>query len=81
MSCGNATPELFENLKNSVEILESPYLQDENRISLPRGGVYIQTEHFPIQFGIPPETIKDHFSLQLKVPQIYILPSQKCLFN
>ncbi|HVO32186.1 MAG TPA: cAMP/cGMP-dependent 3',5'-cyclic-AMP/GMP phosphodiesterase [bacterium] len=45
-------------------------------VRLARGGVYAQTSAGPIQFGIPPETIKDSMSLGLQVPQIYVVPHE-----
>jgi len=44
---------------------------------LPRGGVYVQTSKGPIQFGIPPETIKDPMNLGLEVPKFYIVPRER----
>lgn len=42
---------------------------------LPRGGVSIQTQACGyVQFGIPPETIKDSMKLGLEVPSVYIVP-------
>ncbi len=53
-----------------VEIkLEEPYT------SLPRGGYLIDTSAGYIQFGSPPETIKDTMSLPRGCPQIYVLPN------
>eukprot|EP00924_Labyrinthula_sp_SR-Ha-C_P003810 snap_masked-scaffold_3-processed-gene-5.29-mRNA-1 protein AED:0.07 eAED:0.07 QI:0/0/0/1/1/1/3/0/1064 len=46
-------------------------------ISLPRGGSIVQTKIGPIQFGIPPETIKDSLNLKLEVPRIFIVPSER----
>lgn len=38
-------------------------------ISLPRGGIIINTtKKGPIQFGMPPETIKDSMALGIQVP-------------
>jgi CRP-like cAMP-binding protein len=45
-------------------------------ISLPRGGAYVQTSAGPIQFGIPPETIKDSMALKLPVPTVYVVPHE-----
>jgi Metallo-beta-lactamase superfamily len=54
----------------SVPILE----QDE----LPRGGVSVETAAVGrIQFGIPPETIKDSMLLGIDVPRIYIVPRER----
>lgn len=44
-------------------------------IELPRGGVSIETQAVGrVQFGIPPETIKDSMNLGLNVPSVYIVP-------
>ena len=48
-------------------------------VHLPRGGVYVRTSAGPVQFGIPPETIKDSMGLGLDVPTFYIIP--KDLFD
>ena len=45
-------------------------------IALPRGGLYVQTSAGPIQFGVPPETIKDSMSRGLAVPTVYVVPHQ-----
>ena len=42
--------------------------------SLPRGGLLVRTEAGPIQYGSPPETIKD--TMGTKVPDMFILPSK-----
>lgn len=42
---------------------------------LPRGGVSVHTEGVGrVQFGIPPETIKDSMNLGLDIPVVYIVP-------
>jgi len=43
---------------------------------LPRGGYVVSTSSGLIQFGAPPETIKDTMVLPEKVPRIFILPDQ-----
>jgi CRP-like cAMP-binding protein/phosphoribosyl 1,2-cyclic phosphodiesterase len=45
-------------------------------IALPRGGAYVKTRKGPIQFGIPPETIKDSMAQQLPVPTVYVVPHE-----
>lgn len=45
-------------------------------VSLPRGGLYVQTSAGPIQFGIPPETIKDSMAAGLPVPTVYVVPRE-----
>lgn len=46
---------------------------------LPRGGYLIDTSIGYVQFGSPPETIKDTMVLEKKVPQVFVLPDE--LFN
>jgi len=47
-------------------------------VKLPRGGISLHTEAVGrIQFGIPPETIKDSMRLGLSVPQVYIVPVER----
>lgn len=45
---------------------------------LPRGGISIQTAAVgAVQFGIPPETIKDSMRLGLEVPRVFIVPVER----
>lgn len=47
-------------------------------VALPRGGLTIETKAVGrIQFGIPPETIKDSMRLGLDIPEIYIVPVER----
>ena len=47
-------------------------------VTLPRGGLTIETKAVGrIQFGIPPETIKDSMRLGLDIPEIYIVPVER----
>lgn len=46
-------------------------------LELPRGGVVVRTSAGPIQFGCPPETIKDHMALGLTVPTFYVVPKER----
>lgn len=43
---------------------------------LPRGGYYVKTSAGAIQFGMPPETVKDVMGLGLDVPVLYVLPRE-----
>lgn len=45
-------------------------------IDLPRGGKIIQSSAGNIQFGMPPETVKDSLILNLDVPVYYIIPTR-----
>lgn len=45
---------------------------------LPRGGISIQTKAVgAVQFGIPPETIKDSMRLGLEVPRVFVVPVER----
>ena len=46
-------------------------------IYLPRGGYYVNTRSGPVQFGLPPETIKDSMKLGLTLPTIFVLPKER----
>ncbi len=48
---------------------------NQNVIKLNRGGYIVQTAVGPVQFGSPPETIKDSMILDFGVPQIFVLPN------
>ncbi|ETV80522.1 hypothetical protein H257_06784 [Aphanomyces astaci] len=43
---------------------------------LPRGGCIVSTSIGPVQYGIPPETIKDSMVLGLPVPMYFVVPSE-----
>ncbi|MBN2077995.1 MAG: cAMP/cGMP-dependent 3',5'-cyclic-AMP/GMP phosphodiesterase [Spirochaetes bacterium] len=51
----------------------------ENVTVLPRGGYLVDTSIGYIQFGSPPETIKDTMGMPKDVPQIFVLTAE--LFN
>jgi len=54
------------------------YLENkDNIIELKKGGLVIQTKIGNIQFGIPPETVKDSLSSGLTVPSIYVIPNNR----
>ena len=46
-------------------------------VHLPRGGVQVQTCIGPIQFGMPPETIKDSMALGLPIPTNFVVPPER----
>ncbi|MCO4781306.1 MAG: cyclic nucleotide-binding domain-containing protein [Candidatus Cloacimonetes bacterium] len=43
------------------------------KIELSKGGVIVNTHIGPIQYGCPPETIKDSMGLDCGVPQVFLL--------
>ncbi|MBN2545073.1 MAG: cAMP/cGMP-dependent 3',5'-cyclic-AMP/GMP phosphodiesterase [Spirochaetes bacterium] len=50
-------------------------IADQNIIKLNRGGYVVLTSAGPVQFGSPPETIKDTMKMSFGVPQIFVLPN------
>jgi len=48
-------------------------------IALPRGGFLVNTPIGYVQFGSPPETIKDTMTMEGGVPEIFVLPQN--MFN
>lgn len=60
---------------------ESPLFKKSDKniqvLPLPRGGCIAITPCGPIQFGIPPETIKDSLNLGYEIPQYYVIPSAR----
>lgn len=63
----------IKSLKDS-SLIASP---STKFIDLPRGGCVVFTKIGPIQFGIPPETVKDSLKLGIEVPNYYIIPTSK----
>ena len=69
----------------SAVIYDTPAIQEGyssvpllDHIQLPRGGISIQTKAVgAVQFGIPPETIKDSMRLGLEVPRVFIVPVER----
>eukprot|EP00736_Rhodelphis_marinus_P012747 Rmarinus@m.8093 len=65
---------VFDSLKLNKEV---PVLEESERVKLlPRGGVVVLTKAGPIQFGIPPETIKDTMKTNFKVPTMFVVPDE-----
>ena len=52
-------------------------LQSLSVVYLPRGGIYVHTPAGPVQFGMPPETIKDSMRLGLTLPAFFIVPKER----
>lgn len=60
----------ISNAYDSIPLLE--------QTKLPRGGISVETKAVGrVQYGIPPETIKDSMLLGIPVPQIYIVPAER----
>lgn len=50
-------------------------------VDLDKGGIIIKTAIGNIQYGIPPETVKDSMAIGLQVPEYYIIPREKFDWN
>lgn len=48
----------------------------ESVLHLPRGGTQVRTSAGTIQFGLPPETIKDAMAMKLDPPALYVVPKE-----
>jgi CRP-like cAMP-binding protein/glyoxylase-like metal-dependent hydrolase (beta-lactamase superfamily II) len=48
--------------------------KNERITKLPRGGLRVETKAGPVQFGLPPETIKDSMVLGKQVPTHFVIP-------
>jgi len=85
MSCTPITAEDFEEIKKlSAEFsktLRKVPRKQEQLIRLPRGGIIIQTSLGNVQFGMPPETVKDSMMLGIDVPEIYVIPTKRFDFK
>jgi len=51
--------------------------EQSKALLLGRGGVRVNTSIGAIQFGIPPETIKDSLKEGLEVPSIFVVPKER----
>jgi len=72
-----STPEkIVDDAPNIVKAYDAVPVLEQTR--LPRGGVSVETKAVGrIQYGIPPETIKDSMRLGIPVPQVYIVPVER----
>ncbi|KAL4426292.1 hypothetical protein ABPG74_006549 [Tetrahymena malaccensis] len=93
MACsfiGGDQSSLEKSFAESILLLNTPSKQDQMVynfeiekykeqaiIHLPRGGIIIKTSIGNVQYGFPPETVKDSINMQLKVPTHFIVPSQR----
>ena len=72
-----STPGLFrfQSIQDSPEFKSKDH--NSQIFQLPRGGCVVITPVGPIQFGIPPETIKDSINLGFEIPQYYVIPASR----
>jgi hypothetical protein len=64
-------------LKQRAMLSDPSLITSQRVIYLPRGGTYVQTSAGPLQFGLPPETIKDSMNLGLTLPTNFVLPKER----
>jgi hypothetical protein len=77
MSCAIASAEDLHLDEFQVDPLIVKKSAETNVISLPRGGLIIQTPIGNIQLGMPPDTVKDSICMGIEIPEYYIVPSRK----
>ena len=70
--CFMVNPGILSRNKTNRRVMEMDHTQ--NLWHLPRGGLLISTSSGPVQFGVPPETIKDSMTIDIGVPSTFILP-------
>ncbi|KRX00899.1 Cyclic nucleotide-binding protein [Pseudocohnilembus persalinus] len=85
MACSHVTTE-NDDIKELQELSETENffklnkikseIQD-NVIQLKRGGIIVQTKLGTIQFGMPPETLKDVINQGIEIPTYYIIPTDR----
>ena len=75
MGCIPAKEDSFKH--NSIDQMEPQPNLDDSIINLQKGGLLVKTTLGYIQYGIPPETVKDSLSLGIPVPEYYIIPKEK----
>ena len=73
----STAPGLFRFQSTSDSPLFKMKMNNSKNVELPRGGCVVITSLGPIQFGIPPETIKDSINLGFEIPQFYVIPTSR----
>ena len=79
MLCCNDTECIqdFIDTYSSVKPEKANTKEIENAIKLNKGGFLFETKIGNVQFGMPPETVKDSIMQGLKVPTTFIIPKQR----
>ena len=71
----SVTSKIFDDPETVMGYASVPIIEMDR---LPRGGLSFETKAVGrIQFGIPPETIKDSMRLGIGVPNVYIVPVER----
>jgi hypothetical protein len=68
-------------LAESLEIPIDFTMNQEKIINLEKGGIIMKTSIGNIQYGIPPETVKDSMTMGVSVPEYYIIPRKTFDWN
>lgn len=76
MSCCTPSEETIERLRQRLSQSSSDILDYDNIIDLLRGGTVINTKIGNIQFGMPPETIKDSIVQKIDIPNMFVIPTR-----
>jgi CRP-like cAMP-binding protein len=66
-------PEAFPGWRGGRGCADNGIMDQVDYQALPRGGFLLDTSEGYIQFGVPPETIKDTMGFPKGVPQVFIL--------
>lgn len=77
MGCFPSRDQEVFDLQAQFDFNSTSKVGEEKCISLKKGGSVVQTRLGLIQYGIPPETLKDTMSLGLKVPEYFIIPNKR----
>ncbi len=80
MGCTTSHQEI---ITQSYKDLEYRHCQKNNniQIKLPKGGIIVQTVIGNIQYGIPPESVKDSIITGVDVPEYYMIPKNRFNFE
>lgn len=76
MGCTHTNENLISQSLQEIRQNDLTNSIKEKMIYLEKGGIILQTSLGNIQYGIPPETVKDSISMGVSVPEYYIIPKK-----
>jgi hypothetical protein len=76
MACCTPSEDCIEDLRVRLSKSSSEIIDYESMIELLRGGVVVKTKAGNIQFGMPPETIKDAIVQKIEIPFMFVIPTR-----
>lgn len=79
MGCSCSHQEIIS--RTYKELLEFPAKEEQVFSKLPKGGVIVRTSQGLVQYGIPPESVKDSMERGIEVPEYYIIPENQFDFK